>query len=371
MEQRGRVYERALEIAATDARAEVVDVVALALETLSGNGPDEVPLGRLLWHLDGGLHGRMRGGEGVDVLMGAVEAVSLTLAAERGALGRDDVVRITGGEYAGRAGLVDVPSWEPDHDARDVQPGLPRAYQVRLDGAVTVTVPAGDLRIATPTGDPEVFMDIAFPSVWFGCVVWGDRLVRWHAECRRREWEPLDLGPDPGDTVSKAALLVSAALLDAATTEGLDEPADGTALLDLPLLSVSALLNGTYDETIAAMLERTRPSFSATDQVLENLRELWSLRAKVEELRQRGRVRRLAHTIVWATTWQGSAGESIRSSTFQAGKLCYCGTAWTTSPPGSRSSAPSPGPRTSPRSPEEKPCRRGFAPARSGSAITR
>ncbi|MFE5586984.1 hypothetical protein [Kitasatospora sp. NPDC056531] len=141
-------------------------------------------------------------------------------------------------------------------------------------------------------------MTIAFPSVWVACVVWGDRAVRWHAERRPAEREPVDLGPDPADTVGKAALLVSAAMLDAATAEGLDEPTDGSALLDLALPAVSALLTGAYDETITGLLERTRPDFSATEQVLENLRELWGLHAGVEELNQRRRVQRLAHTIL-------------------------------------------------------------------------
>ncbi|MFH9354918.1 hypothetical protein [Kitasatospora sp. NPDC017646] len=97
--------------------------------------------------------------------------------------------------------------------------------------------------------------------------------------------------------MSRAALLLSAALLDAATTEGLGEPADGTALLDLPLTAVSALLRGTYDETITEMLDRTRPALAVTEPLLDELRELWGPRAGVEEIHQRGRVQRLAFTI--------------------------------------------------------------------------
>ncbi|MFJ9447126.1 hypothetical protein ACIRRH_35550 [Kitasatospora sp. NPDC101235] len=298
MEQRGWEYERALEIAAADARAAVVDVVAVALDVLGQDGRAGVQLGRLMWHLAEGLRGRVRGDEGVEELVGAVEAVSLALAAERGAWGRDEVVRITGGEHQGRAGLVDTPVWEPDHERRDVASGLPGAYRVRLDGALTVSVPAGHLRVATPTGDPEVFMTVAFSSVWVGCVVWSDRLVRWHRDRRPREWAQVDLGPDPAGTVSRAALLVAAALLATATTEHLDEPADGSALLDVPLPAVGALLAGTDDATITGLLERTRPGLAATDPGLEDLRALWSITAEVEELRQRRRVQRLAHTVL-------------------------------------------------------------------------
>ncbi|MFJ9461465.1 hypothetical protein ACIRST_41145 [Kitasatospora sp. NPDC101447] len=248
--------------------------------------------------LGDGLRGRVRGDEGVDVLEGAFAVVSLALAAERGAWGRDEAVRITGGEYQGRAGLVDVSLWEPDPEGEDVLPGPPGAYRVRLDGALTVEVPAGALRAATPARDPEAFLDVTFPGVWFGCVVWGDRLVRWHAERRSGEWAPLDLGPDPMDTVARAALLLSAALWDAARTAGLDEPSDGSALLDLSLAEVAALVNGTDDATTVDMLERTRPDFAATARVLEDLRALWSLYADVEDLVRRRRVQRLAHVIV-------------------------------------------------------------------------
>ncbi|WP_030247877.1 hypothetical protein [Streptomyces sp. NRRL S-350] len=298
MEQRGWAYERALEIAAVDARAEVVDTVATALEVLGGASPDEVPLGRLLWHLAAGLRGRHRGEDGVDVLVDAVDAVALALGAERGAWGQDDVLLVTGGEYQGRAGLMEVPVWEPDDAARDVMPGLPHAYKIDLDRTGSLPVPTEHLRVATPTTDPGVFMDVAFPSVWVGCVVWGDRLVRWHAERRRSEWEPLDFGPDPADTVSRAALLLSAALLDAATTHGLDEPDDGTALLDLPLAAVSTLLAGDYDETIAGVLERTRPGLAVTDPLLDELRNLWGPHAGLEGILQRRRVQRLARAIV-------------------------------------------------------------------------
>ncbi|MFJ9847011.1 hypothetical protein ACIRYZ_42585 [Kitasatospora sp. NPDC101155] len=289
MEQQGRAYEQALEIAATDARAAVVEVVAAALENLGGDG-QEVRLGPLLWHLDDGLRGRARGDEGVDALVGAVEAVSLALAAERGAWDRDTVVRITGGDYAGRSGLVEFPCWEPDHAGRDIAPGPPNAYQVDLGRSLSVRVPTEELRVATPTTDPEVYMSVSFPGVWFGCVVWGDRLVRWSVE-RRGEDVPLgELG--------SAALLVSAALWDVAKADGLGEPADGSALLDTSLTAVGTLLNGTYDETIVGVLERTRPEFSATEQPLDGLRTLWGVHAGVEELHLRRRIQRLAHAIV-------------------------------------------------------------------------
>ncbi|MFD8757320.1 hypothetical protein ACFV0O_41070 [Kitasatospora sp. NPDC059577] len=182
--------------------------MAAALEDLRADG-QEVRLGPLLWHLADGLRGRARGDEGVNVLVGAAEAVSLALAAERSAWGRDDVVRITGGEYQGRAGLIDVPVWQPDHDGQDIEPGLPRAYRVRLDGAVTADLPAGQLRLAAPESDPDVYMAVAFPSVWVGAWCgetgwcagtpsaaagsgrrWTSTQTRLHEYLRSRAWRP-------------------------------------------------------------------------------------------------------------------------------------------------------------------------------------
>ncbi|MBD0675476.1 hypothetical protein [Streptomyces sp. CBMA156] len=147
-------------------------------------------------------------------------------------------------------------------------------------------------------------------------MVWADRLVRWHRDRRPGEWAHAGLGPDPAGTVGQAALLVAAALLDTATASGLDEPADGSALLDIPLSAVAALLTGADDEVIGALLDRTRPQLAATAQGLDVLRALWSITADVEDLHQRRRAQRLARTVL-----AGHQAASMRTGTDPAARL--------------------------------------------------
>ncbi|MFJ9461352.1 hypothetical protein ACIRST_40570 [Kitasatospora sp. NPDC101447] len=280
-------YGKALGIAAGEEPA-VVEVVAAALDALGRE--DSGGLGRVLWHLGGTLTSMAHGDDGVDVVVAAFAAVAVALGAERRAWRRDTVVRVTGGEYGGRAGTIDCPVWDPDHKRRTVADGAPTSYRVRLGDSLAVVLPAGQLRPAGVQTYPGVHFPVAFTSTWTGCLVWGERLLRHHSATRGAE--------DPVAVADPAALLLAAALLDAATTAGLADPADGSALLDVPLPAVAALLAGHDDTAIQALLERTRPPLAATAQPLDALRALWDGPAVIPELHHRRRVQRLAHTVI-------------------------------------------------------------------------
>ncbi|MER5780258.1 hypothetical protein ABT104_00805 [Streptomyces mobaraensis] len=215
----------------------------------------------------------------------ALMAANAALTSQRGGIAPGTRVRTIGGEEDGGSATVILSAWELDDEARDVNPGQPPFYLVRLgatgDGGVQfepVLVPANRVRVLELEDEQAPFgADRTFTTVWGACSTWAGALVGWHRARTPAEWE----GADARETgrLPLVTGLVTLALFVTARAEGLDDPVDGSAVPRTPLMPAADLLPGRFGGLyqVDELLNRVIPDVGERPEhgPLDEVRRLW------------------------------------------------------------------------------------------------
>ncbi|MGW1194457.1 hypothetical protein ACWD4B_01160 [Streptomyces sp. NPDC002536] len=215
----------------------------------------------------------------------ALMAANTALARQRGGLAPQTRVRIVGGEEDGGSATVILPAWELDDEARDVNSGPPASYLVRLgatgDRGVQfepLLVSGDRVRVLELEDEQAPFgADRTFTTVWGACSMWAGALVGWHRVRTPAAWSGADAGE--AGRLPLVNGLVALALFVTARAEGLDDPADGTAVARTPLMPAADLLPGRFGGLyrVDELLNRVISEVGQQPErgPLEEVRHLW------------------------------------------------------------------------------------------------
>ncbi|GGP40545.1 hypothetical protein [Streptomyces abikoensis] len=215
----------------------------------------------------------------------ALMAANAALTLQRGGIAPQTRVRIVGGGEGGGSATVILPAWELDDEARDVNSGPPPSYLVRLGATGDRSVQfepllvSGDrVRVLELEDEQAPFgADRTFTTVWGACSTWAGALVNWHRVRTPAAWSGVDTGE--AGRLPLVNGLVTLALFVTTRAEGLDDPADGTAVPRTPLMPATDLLPGRFSGLyqVDELLNRVISDVGQQPErgPLEEVRSLW------------------------------------------------------------------------------------------------